>query len=128
MLITNENKAEVGLCLYLAGADGDVSTEELAEIRGKIRAMVEKGTSDGILDTLVDAERGEIEDQGRPGYLTKLKDRIKENRREPALRAAVDVAFADVLTVEEDRCVREVVKALGLSAKLADELAGPAIG
>ena len=101
---------------------------ELAEIRGKIRAMVEKGTSDGILDTLVDAERGEIEDQGRPGYLAKLKDRIKENRREPALRAAVDVAFADVLTVEEDRCVREVVKALGLTAKLADELAGPAIG
>ncbi len=128
MLITNENKAEVGLCLYLAGADGDVSAEELTELREKIRAMAEKGTSDGILDTLVDAERGEIDDQGRPAYLAKLKDRIEASRREPALRAAVDVAFADVLTVEEDRCVREVVKALGLEAKLADELAGPAIG
>ncbi|MDB4992659.1 MAG: hypothetical protein JWM74_91 [Myxococcaceae bacterium] len=128
LVTTNANQAEIGLCLFLAGADGDASKEEIAELKKKMKEMLEAGTSDGVLDALIDGEQGAIEDAGRAGYLAKLKDRIAADRREPAFRMAVDVAFADELNVDEDKCVREVAKALGIDAKLVDEIAGPAIG
>jgi uncharacterized tellurite resistance protein B-like protein len=127
LVTTNANQAEIGLCLFLAGADGDASKEEIAELKKKMKDMLEAGTSEGVLDALIDGEQGAI-DEGRAGYLAKLKDRIAADRREPAFRMAVDVAFADELNVDEDKCVREVAKALGIDAKLVDEIAGPAIG
>ena len=128
LVTTNANQAEIGLCLFLAGADGDASKEEIAELKKKMKEMLEAGTSDGVLDALIDGEQGAIEEAGRAGYLTKLKDRIAADRREPAFRMAVDVAFADELNVDEDKCVREVAKVLGIDDKLVDEIAGPAIG
>jgi uncharacterized tellurite resistance protein B-like protein len=128
LVTTNANQAEIGLCLFLAGADGDASAEEIAELKSKMKAMVEDGTSDGMLGVLIDNEQGAIEEAGREAYLAKLKDRIAADRREPAFRMAVDVAFADELNVDEDKCVREVAKVLGIDDKLVDEIAGPAIG
>ena len=125
---TNANQAEIGLCLFLAGADGDASQEELAELRTKMKATLEAGTSDGVIDALIDGERAAIEDAGRAVYLGKLPDRIAKDRREAAFRMAVDVAFADELNVAEDKCVREVARSLGIDANLVDEIAGPAIG
>jgi uncharacterized tellurite resistance protein B-like protein len=125
---TNANQAEIGLCLFLAGADGDASNEELAELKTKMKATLEAGTSDGVIDALIDGEQSAIEEAGRAAYLAKLTERIAKDRREAAFRMAVDVAFADELNVAEDTCVREVAKALGIDAKLVDEIAGPAIG
>jgi uncharacterized tellurite resistance protein B-like protein len=127
MVTTSANQAEIGLCLFMADADGETSAEELEELKNKMQTMVASGTSEALIGALADAERGAIADQGRAGYLAKLKDRIPADRREAAFRAAVDVAFADMLTSAEDKCVRDVAAALGIDAKLVDEIAGPAI-
>jgi uncharacterized tellurite resistance protein B-like protein len=127
MVTTSANQAEIGLCLFMADADGETSAEELEELKNKMQTVVASGTSGAMMDALADAERGVIADQGRAGYLAKLKDRIPADRREAAFRAAGDVAFADMLTAAEDTGVREVAAALGLNAKLVDEIAGPAI-
>ena len=124
---TSEQQAEVGLCLLIANADGEVSDEEIAELKVKIREHAEAGTSDAVIDTLIESERTTMNEKGVDPFLASLVERIPEARREAALRAAVDVAFADMLTSEEDAFVRKVAKALGVSDAVVNEMAGPAI-
>jgi len=123
---TTEQQAEIGLCLLIANADGEISDEEIAELKVKIHAHAE-GQKDEDVDATIAKERATMTEKGVDTFLASIVERIPEAKREAALRAAVDVAFADMLTSEEDGFVRKVAKALGVKESVVDEMAGPAI-
>jgi uncharacterized tellurite resistance protein B-like protein len=123
---TTEQQAEIGLCLLIANADGEISDEEIAELKVKIHAHTE-GQKDEEVDATIAKERAVMTEKGVDAFLASIVERIPEAKREAALRSAVDVAFADMLTSEEDGFVRKVAKALGVKESVVDEMAGPAI-
>ena len=123
---TPEQQAEIGLCLLIANADGEISDEEIAELKVKIHAHAE-GQKDDEVDATIAKERAVMTEKGVDPFLASIVLRIPEAKREAALRSAVDVAFADMLTSEEDAFVRKVAKALGVKESVVDEMAGPAI-
>lgn len=103
--------AEVGLCLLLAAADGEVSDDELLALTTRIGALLGQDFVAG-LEELVERELEDISAGGVDAYVERLPGRIPEPLRFEALRAACEVACADGLSPEEEDMLRDAGKAL----------------
>lgn len=124
--------AEIGLCLLLAGADGEISERELSVLTTSVGRLVGDEFDPVALGLLVDEELRTIDVSGIDAYVQDLPARIPVPRRLTALAVACTVACADGLSEEEEERLREVSGALGipfdavLEASCAEEAAAGA--
>jgi uncharacterized tellurite resistance protein B-like protein len=120
--MSEEKRAEIGLCLLLAAADGDVSEEEIGALSTRLGTLLGDDYPALAAGVLADGEIDRMGMLGPDRYVASLASRISEPRRKRALRAALVVAHADGLAPEEERMFRDAASALGLSPLEADEL------
>lgn len=104
--------AEIGLCLLLSAADGEISDEELGALTSRIGELLGDDFAPARLSALVDGELSRIADAGADGYVASLVDRIPAARRQEAMEAACSIACADGLSPEEEEMLRLAGKAL----------------
>ena len=122
-------RAEIGLSVLLAAADGDVSHREIGALSSRLGALLGDAFPAIALAAIVEAEIAMMSELGPERYVATLVERLPESRRVPALREALVVAVADGLAPEEERMFRDVAVELGLdpvaaSAMLADVRTG----
>lgn len=108
--------AEIGLCLLLAAADGEISEDELAALTDRLGELLGDDFDPMQLPPLIEGELGSIEEHGVDDYVAKLPTRLPPGRRYEALRAACAVACADGLAAEEEEVVRQVAEVLDIDA------------
>lgn len=109
-------EAEIGLCLLFAAVDGEISEQELAALSDHMGVLLGDDFDPMLLPALIEGEMGTIEDVGVDDYVAKLPERIPEDRRFEAVRAACVVACADGLAPEEEEVVRQVCGVLAIDA------------
>lgn len=109
-------EAEIGLCLLFAAVDGEISEQELAALSDRVGVLLGDDFDPMRLPALVEGEMGTIEELGVDDYVAKLPERIAEDRRVEAVRAACVVACADGLAPEEEEVVRQVCGVLSIDA------------
>ena len=117
-------EAEIGLCLLFAAVDGEISEQELGALSDRVGVLLGDDFDPMRLPALVEGEMGSIEELGVDEYAAKLPERIPEERRFEAVRAACVVACADGLAPEEEEVVRQVCGILGLEANAMIDLVG----
>jgi len=116
-------EAEVGLCLLLAAADGEVSDAELAALTTRVGRLLGDDFPLGDLGALVEAEMSSISELGADGYVARLPSRITAERRATALHHACEVACADGLSPEEEDLLRAAGRALDVDvASIVSEI------
>lgn len=115
-------RAEVGLCVLLAAADGDVSEREIGALSTRLGRVLGETFPAIVLASMVEDEIGRMSELGPDRYVTSLVERLPEARRLPALRGALVVACADGLAPEEESMFRDVATELGLVAAAAETL------
>ena len=120
--MSETKRAEIGLCLLLAAADGDVSDKEIAALSTRLGAVLGDDYPANASGILADGEIGRMGELGPDRYVATLAERIPEPRRRRALRAALVVAHADGLAPEEEGMFRDVAAALGMSSAEAEEM------
>jgi len=96
-------QAEIGLCVLLAAADGDVSESEIGALSSRLGSLVGDEVPAIALGAIVDAEIEQMGNLGPDRYVRTLVDRLPEARRRAALRGALVIACADGLAPEEER-------------------------
>jgi tellurite resistance protein len=106
--------AEVGLCLLLAAADGEISDDELAVLTTRVGKLLGEDFPLRELEGVLEGEMEAIAEIGVDAYLEKLPPRILAERRFEALRAACEVACADGLSPEEEEMLRAAGVALDI--------------
>lgn len=106
--------AEIGLCVLLAAADGDVSESEIGALSSRLGTIVGDEFSALALGAIVEVEISKMSELGPERYVRTLVDRLPLARRGPALRGALVVAFADGLAPEEEGMFRDVAFELGI--------------
>jgi tellurite resistance protein len=116
--------AEIGLCLLLSAADGEISEDELFALTTRVGHLLGDDFPLDRLGGLVENELRTIATVGADEYVATLPLRISPARRMEALKAACKIACADGLSPEEEEMVRGAAAALELDA---DEVI-PAIG
>lgn len=104
--------AEIGLCLLLSAADGEISDEELGALTSRIGELLGDDFVPTRLSALVDGELSRIADAGADAYVASLAERIPPARRQEAMEAACSIACADGLSAEEEEMLRLAAKAL----------------
>ena len=109
-------RAEVGLCVLFAVADGEVSEGEIAALSTRLGALLGHDFPAIAIGMIVDDEIERMSRIGPDRYIETLVARISESRRKPALWGALRVAAADGLAPEEERMFRDVAPLLGLDA------------
>jgi uncharacterized tellurite resistance protein B-like protein len=107
--------AEIGLCLMLAAADGQVSEREIGALSTRLGQLLGDDVTILELQAVVEGEIQALDELGPDAYLETLVARIPEERRSAALRAAARVAFADGVTTDEEASLREAGAALGVA-------------
>jgi tellurite resistance protein len=120
--MSETERAEIGLCLLLAAADGDVSEQEIGALSTRLGALLGDDYSALAAGVIADGEIDRMGALGPDRYVASLAARIPEPRRKRALRAALVVAHADGLAPEEERMFRDAATALGLTVAEADSL------
>lgn len=115
-------RAEIGLCLLLAAADGDVSEQEIGALSTRLGTLLGDEYPALAAGIIADGEIDRMGELGPDRYVASLAGRIPEPRRKRALRAALHVALADGLAPEEERMFRDAAAALGLTPEEADAL------
>jgi tellurite resistance protein len=105
-------EAEIGLCLLLSAADGEISEDELYALTTRVGHLLGDDFPIDRLGGLVENELKSIEELGADGYVAELPRRIAPERRREALKAACKVACADGLSPEEEEMVREAAAVL----------------
>jgi len=115
-------RAEIGLCVLLAVADGDVSDKEIGALSTRLGSLLGDEFPAVALGAMVDAEISKMSELGLERYVKTLVDRLPQARRAPALRGALGVAYADGLAPEEESMFRDVAKELGLDAATVDAI------
>jgi tellurite resistance protein len=120
--MSETKRAEIGLCLLLAAADGDVSEREIAALSSRLGSLLGEDYPALAAGILADGEIGRMAELGPERYVEGLAARIPESRRRRALQAALVVAHADGLAPEEERMFRDAARALGMSLTEADEM------
>jgi tellurite resistance protein len=116
--------AEIGLCLLLSAADGEISEDELFALTTRVGHLLGDDFPLDRLGGLVENELRTIATLGADEYVSTLPLRITPERRMEALKAACKIACADGLSPEEEEMVRGAASALELDA----EQVIPAIG
>jgi uncharacterized tellurite resistance protein B-like protein len=117
-----DKRAEIGLCLMLAAADGKVSEAEIGALSRRLGKLLGDDVGARQLEDVVSTEMRALDDLGPDGYIATLVERLPDKARMPALRAALGVAFADGLAPEEEETFREVATALGIDALEAEAM------
>jgi tellurite resistance protein len=107
-------KAEIGLCLMLAAADGEVSEAEIGALSTRLGKLLGDNVNARMIESYITMEIRALDDLGPDGYIATLVERLPAPQRMPALRSALGVAFADGLAPEEEETFREVASALGV--------------
>lgn len=115
-------RAEIGLCLLLAAADGDVSEREIAALSTRLGTLLGDDYPALAAGLIADGELDRMSALGPDRYVESLAARIPAARRTRALRAALAVAHADGLAPEEERMFRDVAAALGMTSTDADAI------
>jgi hypothetical protein len=114
--------AEVGLCVLLAAADGDVSDKEIGALSSRLGSILGDEFPAIALGVIVEAEIGKMSDLGPDRYIDTLVSRLPEDRRLGALRGALIVASADGLAPEEERMFCDVAVEMGVDRAVADTM------
>jgi tellurite resistance protein len=114
--------AEIGLCVLLAAADGEVSDREIGALSSRLGSLVGDEFSAIALGAIVQSEISKMGELGPDRYVRTLVDRLPHARRLPALRGALVVAFADGLAPEEERMFRDVAVELGIEGATAEAM------
>jgi tellurite resistance protein len=115
-------RAEIGLCVLLAAADGDVSEQEIGALSSRLGTLVGDDYPAIALGAIVEAEISKMGELGPDRYVRTLVDRLPQARRVPALRGALVVAAADGLAPVEERMFRDVAVELGIETTAADAM------
>lgn len=115
-------QAEIGLCVLLAAADGDVSEQEIGALSSRLGKLVGDDFPAIALGAIVDDEIARMGQIGPDRYVRTIVDRLPEARREAALRGALRVACADGLAPEEESMFRDVATELGVDGALVDAM------
>ncbi|OJY26752.1 MAG: hypothetical protein BGO98_07015 [Myxococcales bacterium 68-20] len=114
--------AEIGLCVLLAVADGDISEGEIGALSSRLGSLVGDEVPAIALGAIVESEISKMSALGPDRYVRTLVDRLPRARRQAALRGALVVAFADGLAPEEERMFRDVAIELGIEGPTADTM------
>ena len=114
--------AEVGLCVLLAAADGDISEDEIGAMSSRLGTVLGEDFSAIALAAIVEAEIETMSQIGPDRYVRSLVERLPAARRRIALRGALVIACADGLAPEEESMFRDVAAELGLPANAADAM------
>jgi uncharacterized tellurite resistance protein B-like protein len=114
--------AEIGLCVLLAVADGDVSEREIGALSSRLGSLVGDEFPAMVLGAIVEAEISRMGAIGPDRYVRTLADRLPQTRRLAALRGALVVAFADGLAPEEEQMFRDVAIELGVEGATAEAM------
>lgn len=114
--------AEIGLCILLAAADGDISESEIGALSSRLGRLVGDEFPAIALGVIVEAEISKMGQLGPDRYVRTLADRLPHARRLAALRGALVVALADGLAPEEERMFRDVATELGIDGGTADAM------
>ena len=112
--------AEIGLCVLLAAADGDISEREIGALSSRLGSLVGDEFPAIVLGAIVETEISRMGEIGPDRYVRTLVDRLPQARRLAALRGALVVACADGLAPEEERMFRDVASELGIEAGMAE--------
>jgi len=115
-------QAEIGLCVLLAAADGDVSESEIGALSSRLGSLVGDEVPAIALGAIVDAEIEQMGNLGPDRYVRTLVDRLPEARRRAALRGALVIACADGLAPEEERMFRDVATELGIEEAIVESM------
>lgn len=116
--------AEIGLCLLLSAADGEISDEELGALTTRVGELLGDDFAPSRLTSIVDGELSNIADVGADDYVAKLPERIPEARRFEAVAAACAIACADGLSPEEEEMLRLAANALAVDVDKVIERVG----
>lgn len=116
--------AEIGLCLLLSAADGEISDEELGALTTRVGELLGDDFAPSRLTSIVDGELSSIADVGADDYVAKLPERIPEARRFEAVAAACAIACADGLSPEEEEMLRLAASALAVDVDKVIERVG----
>jgi tellurite resistance protein len=114
--------AEIGLCVLLAAADGDISEREIGALSSRLGKILGDEFSAIALGAIVESEIARMSDVGPERYIQTLVERLPQARRPAALRGALVVAFADGLAPEEERMFRDVAVELGIAPELTEAM------
>src|SRR3954470_19139934 len=109
-------EAEIGLCLLFSAVDGEISEQELGALADRVGILLGDDFDPMRLPALVEGEMETIAVLGVDDYVAKLPERLPEERRFEAVRAACVVACADGLAPEEEEVVRQVCAVLAIDA------------
>lgn len=115
-------RAEIGLCLLLAAADGDISEQEIGALSARLGTLLGEDYPALAAGVIADGEIDRMGQLGPERYVRALATRIPEARRRRALHAALVVAHADGLAPEEESMFRDAAAALGFDAAEAEEM------
>lgn len=115
-------RAEVGLSVLLAAADGDVSEEEIGALSTRLGRLLGDDVPVIALGLIVEDEIEKMGALGPDRYVKTLVERLPAERRVPALRGALVVACADGLAPEEESMFHDVARELGIDSAAADAL------
>jgi tellurite resistance protein len=115
-------RAEIGLCLMLAAADGEISAAEIGALSTRLGRLLGDDVGARLLTSVIESEIQALDDLGPDAYIATLVARLPEAARMPTLRSALGVAFADGLAPEEEETFREVAAALGVDSLEADSM------
>lgn len=122
MLNDSVRRAEIGLCVLLAAADGDVSEQEIDALTTRVGRLVGDEFPAVAIGMIVEGEITRMSELGPERYITTLANRLPEPRRAPALRGALAVAASDGLAPEEESMFRDVAVELGIPKPDADKM------
>lgn len=112
--VPEAKRAEIGLCLMLACADGQVSDAEVGALSARVGALLGELVSPFLMHEILLAEMASLDAIGPDDYLASLAARLPEDARPHALENALRVALADGLTEDERTSFLEAASALGL--------------
>lgn len=115
-------RAEIGLCVLLAAADGDVSESEIGALSSRVGRLVGDEFPAIAIGMIVEGEITKMSELGPERYVRTLVERLPEPRRANALRGALVVASADGLAPEEESMFRDVAIELGLTRTDAEAM------
>lgn len=120
--VTLERRAEIGLCLLLACADGEISDAEVGALSAEVGALLGDLVSPYVMHEVLLAEMASLDAIGPDDYVASLAERLPRTGpvRARALANALRVAASDGLTDDERLSFREAAAALGFDAAYAE--------
>lgn len=121
-VVTDAHRAEIGLCLLFACADGDVSDPEVGALSARFGALLGELVSPFLMHEVLLSEMAELDALGPDEYVAGIAARLPSASRTPALENALRVALADGLSEHEKQSFREAAAALGLPAARAEAM------